>query len=110
MLDSVTASVSLADVVTVCERFDEEVCITYNGEKSKYENDSVLKAIRSLWARFGVFGIDVSVDKRLPEGGASAARARTPRQSFSRATNFSAFIAEVTPLRMPKGWEATCPS
>ncbi len=68
MLDSVTASVSLADVVTVCKRFDEEVCITYNGEKSKYENDSVLKAIRSLWARFGVFGIDVSVDKRLPEG------------------------------------------
>ncbi len=68
MLDSVTASVSLADVVTVCERFDEEVRITYDGEKSKYENDSVLKAIRSLWARFGVFGIDVAVEKRLPEG------------------------------------------
>lgn len=68
MLDSVTASVSLADVVTVCERFDEKISITYNGEKSKYENDSVLKAIKSLWARFGVFGLDIAVDKLLPEG------------------------------------------
>lgn len=68
LLDSVTASVSLADVVTVCERFDEKVRVTYNGEDSRYENDSVLKAIRSLWARFGVFGLDVTVEKRLPEG------------------------------------------
>lgn len=68
LLDSVTASVSIADAVTVCERFDSQINVTYDGRPSVYENDSVKKAVVFLQKRFGNFGLDVAVEKHLPEG------------------------------------------
>ncbi len=69
LLDSVTASVNIADAVTVCERFDSQINITYNGAESRYERDSVAVAIDCLRRRFGAFGLDVAVENNLPEGG-----------------------------------------
>lgn len=68
LLDSVTASVNIADAVTVCARFDSAVNVTYNGRVSPYKDDTVLKAIDCLRRRFGDFGVDVAVDKKLPHG------------------------------------------
>lgn len=68
LLDSVAASVNIADAVTVCERFDSRVNVTYGGKTSRYENDVVLKAVNALREQFGDFGVDVAVEKRLPEG------------------------------------------
>lgn len=69
LLDSVAASVNIADAVTVCERWDSEVNVFYNGEKSRYENDSVIKTLSVLRSRFGNFGADIAIEKRLPQGG-----------------------------------------
>lgn len=68
LLDSVAASVSIADAVTVCARSDSAVNITYDGKPSVYENDSIKKAVVFLQRRFGSFGADIAVEKRLPEG------------------------------------------
>lgn len=68
LLDSVTASGSIADAVTVCERFDSQVNVTYGGKPSAYKNDSVKKAVVFLQKRFGNFGLDIDVEKHLPEG------------------------------------------
>ena len=48
LLDSVTASVSLADAVTVHERENAKLMLKYSGRKGAYENDTVLKAVASF--------------------------------------------------------------
>lgn len=69
LLDSVTASVSLADAVTVHERENAKLMLKYSGRKGAYENDTVLKAVASFRKIFGTIGFDISVEKKLPVGG-----------------------------------------
>lgn len=68
LLDSVTASVSLADAVTVCLGRGTGLTLKYDGEERRYKNDAVVRAVESVEKRFGKLGLDISVEKKLPEG------------------------------------------
>lgn len=62
LLDSVTTSVDLADVVTVSS--SRETKVSYDGRESAYENDAVLRALNYLKTAYRDFDIAVRVEKR----------------------------------------------
>lgn len=69
LLDSVMASVSLTDAVTVCERFDSQINIQFDAPYCIPINNTVKKATDILCAQFGQLGADIFVKKNLPLAG-----------------------------------------
>lgn len=67
-LDSVVASVSVCDTITVTKRNDNKVNLTFNAPFTP-QNNTVNLAVNELTRRFGHFGADITVDKRLPLAG-----------------------------------------
>lgn len=67
-LDSVLASVSVADRITVRDRLDDKINLIFNADFTP-ENNTVLKAVNVLKKSFGNFGADIVVDKALPNSG-----------------------------------------
>lgn len=67
-LDSVVTSVSLADVITVRDRYDDKINLIFNADFVP-EDNSVVKAVNALRRSFGPFGADIVVDKHLPFSG-----------------------------------------
>ncbi len=65
-LDMVLGSVDIADTVTVCERADSGINVEYSDRSVPAGGDSVSKAVRALQKRFGEFGADIYVEKRIP--------------------------------------------
>ena len=68
MLDSVVASVSVADTITVRDRLDDKVNLIFNAGYA-VENNTVIKAVNELRKSFGPFGADIVVDKNIPLAG-----------------------------------------
>ncbi len=75
-LKGVYATCSLADKVTVIKRSDREIRVGYKGKEGLYPNDSALRAARLMQETFDLGGVDVFVEKGIPEkaglGGSSA--------------------------------------
>ncbi|MBE5730801.1 MAG: hypothetical protein E7350_02465 [Clostridiales bacterium] len=67
-LDSVVASVSVCDTITVNKRNDNKINLTFNAPFTP-QNNTVNLAVNELISRFGEFGADITVDKRLPLAG-----------------------------------------
>lgn len=67
-LDMVLTSVDIADVITVCERFDSAVNVEFSGAGIPSDN-SVTKAFSEIAAVAGAFGADVYVEKNIPLSG-----------------------------------------
>lgn len=71
MLDSVVASIDIADVITARSRADEQINVTMHGEGSEYidpEHNNAVKAARAFMQRFDTFGADITVWKNIPVG------------------------------------------
>lgn len=68
MLDSVVASVSVADTITVRDRLDDKINLFFNADFTP-QNNTVIKAVNELRKSFGPFGADIVVDKQLPLAG-----------------------------------------
>lgn len=68
LIDSVVASVSVSDYITVRDRLDDKINLIFNADFLP-QNNTVLKAVNLLRKRFGDFGVDIVVDKFLPLGG-----------------------------------------
>lgn len=67
-LDSVLASVSVADIITVKDRLDDKVNLIFNADFVP-QNNTVIKAVNALRTIFGPFGVDIVVEKNLPLSG-----------------------------------------
>ena len=65
-VDMITASIDMADVITVRERFDGKVTVRYSVSDIAVGSDSVTRAVEALQTRFGVFGADIYVEKNIP--------------------------------------------
>ena len=68
MLDTVVASVSIADIITVRDRLDDKINLIFNADFTPQDN-TVIKAVNELRKSFGPFGADIVVDKNLPLAG-----------------------------------------
>lgn len=71
MLDSVVASIDVADVITARSRRDEQINVTMHGEGSENidpERNNAVKAARAFMQRFDTFGADITVWKNIPVG------------------------------------------
>lgn len=67
-LDSVVASLSVYDTITVRDRLDDKVNLIFNADYS-VEDNSVLRAVEILRRSLGNFGVDIVVDKHIPFAG-----------------------------------------
>lgn len=67
-LDSVVASVSVADTITVRDRLDDKINLIFNADFTPTDN-TIIKAVNELRKSFGPFGADIVVDKSLPFAG-----------------------------------------
>lgn len=105
LLDSVFASVSVYDTITVRDRVDGKVTVSFTNPNIPYERNRVLDAVHALRRRFGDFGVDIVVENRIPVGGglggssadaAGVIRALDRIYGFSdRGVDLSAVAAEV---------------
>lgn len=105
LLDSVFASVSLYDTITVRDRMDGKLSVVFSDPGISCKNNRVVDAIQALRRRFGDFGVDVVVENRIPVGGglggssadaAGVIRALDALYGFSdRGADLSAVAAEV---------------
>lgn len=71
MLDSVVASIDLADVITARSRGDKRVNVTMHGEGSESidpERNNAVKAARAFMEKFDTCGADITVWKNIPVG------------------------------------------
>ena len=75
-LDSVMTSVDIADVITVCERFDDKLNVEFSCGNAFGENNTAYLAADILRKQFGDFGADIFIEKNIPVmagmGGSSA--------------------------------------
>ncbi|MGN0813118.1 MAG: 4-(cytidine 5'-diphospho)-2-C-methyl-D-erythritol kinase [Candidatus Coproplasma sp.] len=71
MIDSVVASIDLADVITARGRGDKLINVTMHGEGSENidpERNNAVKAARAFADRFDTPGADITVWKNIPVG------------------------------------------
>lgn len=71
MIDSVVASIDLADVITARGRNDKLINVTMHGEGSENidpEHNNAVKAARAFTDRFNTLGADITVWKNIPVG------------------------------------------
>lgn len=68
LLDSVLASISLCDTICVRKRNDDKINLIFNADFVP-ENNTVIKAVGEMKNKLGAFGVDITVDKRLPLSG-----------------------------------------
>ena len=68
LLDSVVASVSVSDYITVRDRLDDKINLIFNADFVPKDN-TVMKAVGALRKKFGNFGADIIVDKHIPLAG-----------------------------------------
>ncbi len=71
MIDSVVASIDVADVITAKRRDDGLVNVTMHGEGSELidaESNNAVKAARAFMQRFSTCGADITVYKNIPVG------------------------------------------
>lgn len=71
MIDSVVASIDLADVITARSRTDGQINVTMHGEGCEYiepEHNNAVKAARAFMQRFDTCGADICVWKNIPVG------------------------------------------
>ncbi len=67
-LDTVMTSVNVADVITVCERFDDKLGVEFSCGNAFGENNTAMRAAKALADRFGDFGADIFIEKNIPVG------------------------------------------
>ncbi|MGN1060796.1 MAG: 4-(cytidine 5'-diphospho)-2-C-methyl-D-erythritol kinase [Candidatus Coproplasma sp.] len=71
MIDSVVASIDLADVISAKSRADGQVNVIMHGEGSESiapERNNAVKAATAFIDRFGSCGVDITVWKNIPVG------------------------------------------
>lgn len=71
MIDSVVASIDLADVITARWRCDKLINVTMHGEGSENidpEHNNAVKAAEAFMDRFDTCGVDITVWKNIPVG------------------------------------------
>ncbi|MGN1104808.1 MAG: 4-(cytidine 5'-diphospho)-2-C-methyl-D-erythritol kinase [Candidatus Coproplasma sp.] len=71
MIDSVVASIDLADVISARGRSDKQINVTMHGEGSENippERNNAYKAARAFMDRFNTYGADITVWKNIPVG------------------------------------------
>ncbi|MGN0807093.1 MAG: 4-(cytidine 5'-diphospho)-2-C-methyl-D-erythritol kinase [Candidatus Coproplasma sp.] len=71
MIDSVVASVDLADLITARSRSDRQINVTMHGEGSEYidpKHNNAVKAATAFMQRFDTCGVDITVWKNIPVG------------------------------------------
>ncbi|MGN0824611.1 MAG: 4-(cytidine 5'-diphospho)-2-C-methyl-D-erythritol kinase [Candidatus Coproplasma sp.] len=99
MLDSVVASIDLADVITARSRVDELVSVTMHGEGSETidpERNNAVKAARAFMEKFNTCGADITVWKNIPVGaglGGSSADVAGVLKAMAKLYNVSDFDA-----------------
>jgi 4-diphosphocytidyl-2-C-methyl-D-erythritol kinase len=100
-LDTVMASVDLADAVSVCERFDSKINIEYSDKSIVLGTDSGSKAAEFFKKRFGDFGADIFIEKNIPIAaglGGSSVDAAGVIKALSILYGFNVGYGELTPL------------
>ena len=99
MLDSVVASIDVADVITARSRRDEQINVTMHGEGSENidpERNNAVKAARAFMQRFDTFGADITVWKNIPVGaglGGSSADVAGVLRAMAKLYNIDDFEA-----------------
>ena len=66
-LESLMAKIDLFDVITITPRNDNEVTVTYSTGEN-YPRDNALKATTKIINNYGLNGVDVIIQKGVPEG------------------------------------------
>lgn len=90
-LDMVLTSIDIADVISVCERYDDKINVEFAGGKV-IENNTALKAAAVLRERFGDIGADIFIEKAIPFGaglGGSSADAAGVIYAFDKIFGLS---------------------
>lgn len=108
VLDTVMASADSADVITVCERLDDKVSVEYSSGKSFSfgKGDTALKAVRILQEKFGSFGADIFIEKKIHVGagiGGSSADAAGVIFALDKLFDFSLRGLEATKAALAVG-------
>ncbi|MBR1746978.1 MAG: hypothetical protein IJ735_02060 [Clostridia bacterium] len=67
-LDTVIVPIDLFDTVSLTARTDGEVVIRYDGISDKYPHDPAKDLAKAIVKRYGLPGVSVDVQKRVPEG------------------------------------------
>ena len=70
-LDSLVASVSLSDEITLRERPDKQINVTMHGmgsENIPYEGNNAVKAAKLFVEKFATCGADIEIKKNIPMG------------------------------------------
>ena len=99
MLDSVVASIDVADVITARSRRDGQINVTMHGEGSENidpERNNAVKAARAFMQRFDTFGADITVWKNIPVGaglGGSSADVAGVLRAMAKLYNIDDFEA-----------------
>lgn len=99
MIDSVVASIDLADVITARSRTDGQVNVTMHGEGSENidpEHNNAVKAARAFMQRFNTCGVDITVWKNIPVGaglGGSSADVAGVLRAMAKLYNIDDFAS-----------------
>ncbi|MGN0806031.1 MAG: 4-(cytidine 5'-diphospho)-2-C-methyl-D-erythritol kinase [Candidatus Coproplasma sp.] len=99
MIDSVVASIDLADVITARSRTDGQINVTMHGEGSESidpERNNAVKAARAFMDRFNTCGADITVWKNIPVGaglGGSSADVAGVLRAMAKLYNVGDFAA-----------------
>ncbi|MGN1372627.1 MAG: 4-(cytidine 5'-diphospho)-2-C-methyl-D-erythritol kinase [Candidatus Coproplasma sp.] len=99
MIDSVVASIDLADVITARSRDDDRINVTMYGEGCEGldpESNNAVKAARAFVERFNTLGADITVWKNIPVGaglGGSSADVAGVLRAMAKLYNVDDFAA-----------------
>ena len=99
MLDSVVASIDVADVITARSRRDGQINVTMHGEGSENidpERNNAVKAARAFMHHFDTCGADIAVWKNIPVGaglGGSSADVAGVLRAMAKLYNIDDFEA-----------------